>query len=268
MIKTTEAGRSIEFTMKIAAKPEDVWRAIIEPEEIKRWFPLDARGEAKEGGLIEVSWGNDEWWGVTLTMPEPGRHIRFVDTQSTPDGEVTLYMDYHLETQDGETVVRFVHSGFGMEDSWDEFLEGLDAGWGYFFRNLKHYLEVHFGKSRILARAKPALAGSRSVLWGAMVGALGLDPAAMLGSAPGSECALKVQGTTAPAVVEALVPDRTFGVRLPDHDNSLLFLEIEGAGEKGRVGIWLSMYEPSPELEAQMQKLVEDAATALAATPQ
>lgn len=265
MIEKTENGRAVTVTVRIDADPADVWRAITEPEEIKRWFPLDARGDANDGGTVEVTWGEDQWWGSTFTHPEAGRHLRVVDESSVEHGGNVLYMDYHLETEDGATVVRFVHSGFGDDEKWDEYLNGLDAGWSYFFRNLKVYLEHHAGLRRTMAWARPVTRGGAAVVWGGVLASFGLDADSLLDRTPGDECRIVVDGSPTTGVIEAMAPVKTLGVRLPDLDQSLLFLEIEGAGDPGRLGIWASMYEPSNALEATIRRAVDDAADAVAA---
>lgn len=263
MISRNENGRAIEVVTRIDADAAAVWRAITQPEEIKRWFPLDARGEGVDGGTIEVTWGEDAWWPTKLTTPEPGTHARFVDESTVEHGGSVLYMDYHLESEGGSTVVRFVHSGFGNEDRWDDYLDALDAGWSYFLRNLKLYLEHHAGIGRVMAWARPAVRGTRAALWSAMVGAAGMDAESILQRGVGDDCEVELAGSPTRGVLEAMAHGRTLGVRLPDRGNAILFLEIEGDGEKGRVGIWISMYGPDDATEAAMQAAADRIAEAL-----
>src|SRR4029453_18294827 len=58
-----------------------------------------------------------------------------------------LAVDYYLEVQGGRVRVRLVHSGFD-DSSWDDYIDGLDAGLTYFLFNLKHALERHRGVDR------------------------------------------------------------------------------------------------------------------------
>ena len=54
---------------------------------------------------------------------------------------------------------------------------------------------------------------------------------------------------------------------LPDLGQSLLFLEIEGDSENGRVGVWMSMYDPDPATEATLRRGTEALEGVLAAEP-
>jgi hypothetical protein len=56
--------------------------------------------------------------------------------------------EYILDTREGRTVLRLVHSGISSAPDWDGFYESTGRGWQLFFRGLKHYLEHHPGKPR------------------------------------------------------------------------------------------------------------------------
>jgi hypothetical protein len=60
---------------------------------------------------------------------------------------VRLAVGYYVEVQGGRVRVRLVHSGFD-DSSWDDYIDGLDAGWSFFLFNLKHALERHPGVDR------------------------------------------------------------------------------------------------------------------------
>jgi len=266
MIEKGKEGGRVVVEVRVDAPMDAVWRALCRPEEIRRWFPLDARGEGVEGGTLEVTWGGDEWWPSRVEIPEDGRHLRLVSDMPTATGDtMTLAIDYTIVAEGGMAVVRLVHSGFGPGDEWDGYLEGLDAGWGYFMRNLKVYLERHRGAERTMAWARAQVSGSREEIWGALLDAVGVASAALATAAVGSPCEVHLSGRGHPAVLEATAPGRTLGVRLPEHSDAMLFLEVESEGESGRVGIWASMYEPDASTEAELRRAVHDAERALTA---
>ena len=51
-----EKERAIDTTLEIAAPVESVWKAISDPRELERWFPLHARVTPGEGGEVFMSW--------------------------------------------------------------------------------------------------------------------------------------------------------------------------------------------------------------------
>jgi len=80
------------------------------------------------------------------------RHLRLVETRdhvmtSSPVEErlepCRLVQDYYLESPEGKTVLRLVHSGFGSSEAWDPEYEGPRGGWATCFFRLKHVLELH-----------------------------------------------------------------------------------------------------------------------------
>ena len=52
------------------------------------------------------------------------------------------------------------------------------------------------------------------------------------------------------AVVEVLIEGQGLGLRIPELTDALLFVELEGKGDKFHVGYWLSVYD-----EAQAKAL-------------
>ena len=49
--------RTIEIEFPIDAPVDAVWKALTDPEELVKWFPLEAKVEPGAGGAVELSWG-------------------------------------------------------------------------------------------------------------------------------------------------------------------------------------------------------------------
>lgn len=144
-------SRSHETEITIAAPIEEVWRALTEARELERWFAPDMQVEPGIGGSMTASWGPGMAGTQTIEVWEPNRHLRLIDDRTeapTRDGAspARLVVDYFLETRDGKTVLRLVHSGFGPGADWDGEYEGTRVGWAGFFRTLRHGLERHPGQ--------------------------------------------------------------------------------------------------------------------------
>jgi uncharacterized protein YndB with AHSA1/START domain len=52
--KQKQKTQIIEKQIDIASSAESVWKALTNAEELKRWFPLEARVEPGKGGKIRA----------------------------------------------------------------------------------------------------------------------------------------------------------------------------------------------------------------------
>lgn len=135
-----------ERTLRIAAPPEQVYRAWADPEILSHWFPDEARGEAVPGGELVHVWRD---FGMELhhRVLEATPNQRLLLEGKNPAGFPFL-QEILIERQENETVLRLVHSGFGPDADLSEELEGVDSGWKMALALLRHYLENHFGVAR------------------------------------------------------------------------------------------------------------------------
>ncbi|HZU97600.1 MAG TPA: SRPBCC domain-containing protein, partial [Planctomycetota bacterium] len=158
--------------VRIKASPAAVWKALTEADELVKWFPTEARVKPGLGGGIWLSWGPGMEGGEgKILVWEPGRHLR-KDGKSMSGQPLTV--DFYIETEGGETVVRLVHSGFGTGAGWDDEYDSIDTGWGLYMKNLRHYLERHAGE-RCLHRWTPVpMKVSLAEGWQRLVGPEGL----------------------------------------------------------------------------------------------
>ena len=141
--------RTVDLTIDIDATLEEVWQALTTGEGIARWFGPYASVTPGEGGSVSVGWDPKEMWDTPITVWEPLRRVQTASEMPSKDGRmVRLAVDYYLEVQGGRVRVRLVHSGFDDSGTWDDYIDGLDAGWTFFLFNLKHALERHRGVRR------------------------------------------------------------------------------------------------------------------------
>jgi uncharacterized protein YndB with AHSA1/START domain len=108
----------------------EVWRALTEPDQVRRWFGWDYAGLDDEIELMFVANARQE---------PPGRILMF-------EGEDQSAIE--VEADGAHTVVRAVHPASledaGPGDGYDEIAEG----WRAFLLQLADYLERHPGKRR------------------------------------------------------------------------------------------------------------------------
>ena len=242
--------RGIDLTVDIDATLEEVWQALTTGEGIARWFAPHAAVTPGEGGSVSVGWDPAEMWSQPITVWEPGRRMQTASEMPAADGRVVcLAVDYYVEAHGGRVRVRLVHSGFDDRGSWDDYIDGLDAGWTFFLFNLKHALEVHRGVDRrqLFARFRTtAPAGETHPVFGA--NGLRLQPP--VGELqPGDGCRLALGGVDVDATVAVLHQPRTIAFVVPAWNDALLFVEREGLKETHQLGVWLSLYD-APETTA------------------
>lgn len=260
--KRTE--RTIDLTIDIDATLEEVWRALTTGEGIARWFAPYATVTPGDGGSVSVGWDPKEMWETPITVWEPPRRMQTASEMPSKDGRmVRLAVDYYLEAHGGRVRVRLVHSGFDDSGSWDDYIDGLDAGWSYFLFNLKHALERHRGVERRQLSARfrtTARAGEDHPVFGAT--GLRLQPP-IGGLRPGDACHLSLGSVEVDAAVAARHAPRTIAFVVPAWNDALLFVEREGMKETHQLGIWLSLYGVPETAAAPLRQGLTDVESAL-----
>jgi uncharacterized protein YndB with AHSA1/START domain len=136
----TEAeGRKHEFEIALDAPIEAVWEAIASGEGLARWFALEARVTPGEGGNVWASWGSDCEGESPISVWDPPHRLQ------TPFGPQMV--DWYLESVEGKTIVRLVHSGISADSEWDAEYDSTRTGWALFMRNLEYAMGKHVEKS-------------------------------------------------------------------------------------------------------------------------
>jgi hypothetical protein len=124
-----EAG-SFRVEVVVGAPHVEVWRALTEPDEVRRWFGWDYAGLDAEIDSIFVENARPE---------PPGRILMFQgDDQSAIE----------VEADGARTIVRAVNpASLGDVEPGDAF-DPIEEGWRAFLLQLCHYVEKHPGEQR------------------------------------------------------------------------------------------------------------------------
>jgi uncharacterized protein YndB with AHSA1/START domain len=183
----TEPARAFRTSLDLDASPDEVWAALTQAEELVRWFSTDAKVTPGKGGTMLWSWGHGEDWESRIDAWEPGRLLRLVQEDARPytaegkplpAGEVEparIAMEFTIETHQGKTRLRLVHSGFGHGGAWDAEIDGISEGWQAELRSLRHYLRRHRGRDRSAGRALVGTSLPRETAWSRLVGPGGFN---------------------------------------------------------------------------------------------
>ena len=278
--------RSIDLSVEIDAPPEAVWEAISDGDRLASWFAPFASVEPGEGGSVTVAWEEGGEWSSRIAVWQPDRHLRLVDElpEDADGAGVEMALDYHLEARDGTMVLHLVNSGLPAGEESDEFVHMMTNGWRFFLWNLKHVVERHPGVSRTMISARPWVRGSREDVWERLFSEEGLGVAPNGPPSASREVAAASHGTNSPRraqdpfrfvldggkVLEGTVVlcDRpwAFAGRVASLEDGVLHIEMEGSGERWKLGVWLSAYgvegmrceEIGKALETTVQRLFHE----------
>ena len=234
--------RSIEQSVEIDAPAGAVWRAITDGDAVANWFAPVASAEPGEGGRLTVSWGGNSEWTSRITVWKPATHLRLAD--ELPDEAAgqgaAMALDYHLEARNGTTRVSIVNSGLSADPSWDDAVHMMTNGWRFFLWNLKHYLERHANSHRTMISERPWVTGTRAEVWDTIFGANGLG---RVPEQPGEAFSLRLDGgRTLQGTVVLTDRPWAFAGLVHSLDDGVLHVEMEGTGERWKMGVWLSAY--------------------------
>lgn len=240
------ARKRVEKTVDIDADAATVWKAISDGEELKRWFPLDARVTPGEGGKVWLSFGEGSEWESPIEVWKPNEHLRTVDEMPSGEGKppLKIAVDYIIEARaGGTTTLRLIHSGFA-DDAWEDEIESLDNGWSSFLANLAHYLHRHRGEPREMAFFRhPVVPLTREEAFRRTMNALGFSEGEMrllrVGGRYGSTTA---RGDRIEGEVKVFAPPGNFTATMANHGEGFLMVEMEPGRQKCRPAIWMSFY--------------------------
>lgn len=247
--------RDVAAEIVIDADAEAVWRALSEGEELKRWFPIDARVTPGVGGAVWLSWGEGADWEAPIRVWEPNRHLGTADPAPSK-----LAVDYYIESRGGQTVLRIVHSGFAA-DAWDDEIETTTSGWRSFLATLKNYLEHHRGEPRSLAYFRhPVVPLPRPEAFQRMLTAFGFDPNATMRPGDRYDVTTKA-GDRFTGVIAVFAPGVNLSGTVENWNDSFLMIEIEPGQGRCRPAVWFSLYGESGNEAPALQERLTDLVT-------
>jgi hypothetical protein len=187
-----------------------------------------------------MSWGEGMDWEAPIALWEPPHHLRTADP---PPSKTAI--DYYIEAQGGETVMRIVQSGFGAE-SWDDELDTLTSGWRAFLYTLRNYLHRHRGEPRTVAYFRhPVVQLERREAFPRMLEALGV---------PLVQAGERFTGPLFEGIAEVTAGPVNFSGALENWGRGFLMIEIEPGRGRCRPSVWVSLYGDAAERAAALQE--------------
>lgn len=139
----------INLQVVISLPVDRVFQAWINPELLKLWLTRDANVQPVVGGAYEMFWepGNpsrNSTLGCRISSLVPNSEISFnwkgAEEHAKIMGESTR-VHVRLEDQEGATLLRFVHTGWGAGPVWEKAWAWQEESWKSALENLKNMLE-------------------------------------------------------------------------------------------------------------------------------
>jgi uncharacterized protein YndB with AHSA1/START domain len=231
----------VEREIELAAPIDEVWKALTDPQELARWFPLEARVTPGVGGKIFLSWGPGCEGESEIVTWEPSRRLAGKNPFS--------FVEWTLESRGGKTVLRLVQSSFLSGADWEqEWYDSTSYGWNFMLLGLKVALERHRGVARQVAWPRLKVAVSREEAYRKLLNSGALfsqDLRAALH--PGETYSVATPaGERYRGRVEFLRENRGFCLSVRELNDALLWLTIEGVAGSIEVQVWLSAFGLEP----------------------
>jgi uncharacterized protein YndB with AHSA1/START domain len=249
-------ARTLELHVDADAPLEAAWKAITEGPGLANWFaPIGSVSGPGAGATVTTGWSPEMTMSVKVDAWEPMKRVRWLDESGWTGPGTALTVEFQLSTEQGKTRIRFVQSGFGESEAWDDLFAGTETGWTYFLLNLREYLQRHQGRTRVMISDRLESPRPRAAMWTHATTRAGGFVQADAPPRAGDTVALRFDDA-APleAVTELAIERKGVAFRIPGLDDALLFMEFEGGKDAFHVGYWLSVYD------AAKARSIEDAA--------
>jgi uncharacterized protein YndB with AHSA1/START domain len=142
--------KAVTCSIAITAAPLRVFRALVEPRDLKRWWGTnEAVITARKGGTWSLGWhayGQDNFYATTgfiqkIAYPRGLQltGLMYFRPDMKPLGPMTL--SFRIEKKGQGALLTVRQSGYGKGKHWDLYYIALHDGWEESLWSLKKYIE-------------------------------------------------------------------------------------------------------------------------------
>lgn len=141
--------RGYAHRVDIASDPQQVWRALTQPENLKVWCSPAADIRAKPGGLFRASVDRVIELEAHIDVCDPARRLRliYLPSKALPRSDDPIVDDFILDPVAPGTIVRLLGSGIPATADWDAQYKRLRMGWQAAMTRLKVFVERQMNAS-------------------------------------------------------------------------------------------------------------------------
>ena len=142
-VPMAERTRGYAHRIDVRAPVDLLWRGLIEPALLAKWYGPGARIAARAGGRYLVCADRDLEREAHIDVFEPARRLRliYMPPRDLPANDAVVVDDFILNTEGEIAVLRLLGSGFPQDESWDSYYQRLRGGWAAALARLKVYTE-------------------------------------------------------------------------------------------------------------------------------
>lgn len=152
--------RDLRFSIRIKAKPEQVYRALTSATELCRWWLQGAETDARNVGRFRMIWPKvkkkDAKAGAVRAFPhhvamgesegffvdlEPGRKVAWI-WKLPRNCQFPALSSFFIEPRGSGSEVTLLQSGFSAKPAVDKVFAGCAEGWEDCLSKLSLYLET------------------------------------------------------------------------------------------------------------------------------
>ena len=143
MIAVAERTRGYAHRIDVRAPVELLWRGMIEPALLAKWYGPGARIAPRAGGRYLVKADRDLEREGHIDVFEPTRRLRliYMPPRDLPANDAVVVDDFIFSTEGETSVLRLLGSGFPQDESWDAYYQRLRGGWATALARLKVCVE-------------------------------------------------------------------------------------------------------------------------------
>lgn len=254
--------RQQEHQLEVKTDLARVWDALTSARELSNWFPLSARVEPGVGGTITYCWeaGLKGVCPIEVWEPPSGLRMKWPPGPGAESRETTV--DWRLEGKEGVTSLQLVHSGFGTGEEWDREYDGIQRGWSFELRSLKHYLDVHPGEARMAFLIRQKVGLSEVEFWRELFdrGGIFAHPEPWALKVGDDVDATMPSGDRLEGEVLQVHPPTDFVCTARNWNHGIFRIKYETWFGSPEVNLWVSLWggpsSPTRELEARLREMI------------
>ncbi len=132
---------NIKHYLNINAPVEVVFKAITEQEGLSKWWTEETVASVKLNSVAEFKFGDLYQCKMNVSNLLPGKKVEWKCVDGA-DEWIGTSIVFEMEEDEGNTVLKFSHSGWKEET---DFFARCNYNWAWYMTSLKNYCETGKG---------------------------------------------------------------------------------------------------------------------------